>query len=368
MRITMIVPEFNLSGGIRVLATYAERLQRRGHQVVALAAPEPPPTWRACIRSFLKGKGWPSSKPPAASHFDGIDVKHYLLDHAGPLSDGDVPDADIVLASWWENVVWLPAFSLSKGARVHFVQGYDALGGPVEQVDAVYRLPLAKIAVSNWLRDLLQSKFQQTPVAIIPNGVDERRFFAPPRGKQDRPTVGMVYNHLAIKGADVALKAYELAVRDLPDLKLVAIGEMPVTRELPLPKGAEFLFRVRDQELRATYSRCDAWLFPSRQEGFGLPILEAMACRTPVIAAPAGAAPELLSGGGGILVPGDDARAMAQAILQVCTASDTQWRGWSDAALATAAAHGWDQSTTRLEQAFQQILQQRSTQASRSCR
>ena len=52
MRITMVLPAFNLSGGIRVLATYAERLQRRGHRVLAVAFPEQPPTLWQSLRSL----------------------------------------------------------------------------------------------------------------------------------------------------------------------------------------------------------------------------------------------------------------------------------------------------------------------------
>ena len=60
------------------------------------------------------------------------------------------------------------------------------------------------------------------------------------------------------------------------------------------------------------------WLFGAREEGFELPILEAMACRTPVLGTPAGAALELLVDGAGILVPREDPDAMARAIVEVC--------------------------------------------------
>jgi glycosyltransferase involved in cell wall biosynthesis len=109
--------------------------------------------------------------------------------------------------------------------------------------------------------------------------------------------------------------------------------------------------------LRDIYARCDAWLFGSRMEGFGLPILEAMACRTPVIATPAGAAPELLSGGGGVLVPAEDPRAMARAILRVCSLSPLRWRRLSDAALTTAASYSWEGAAERFEKALEHALQ-----------
>ena len=72
---------------------------------------------------------------------------------------------------------------------------------------------------------------------------------------------------------------------------------------VPLPPGSMFVRQPAQDMIRDIYGQCDVWLFSSRSEGFGLPLLESMACRTPVIATPAGAAPELCAGGGGITVP-----------------------------------------------------------------
>jgi glycosyltransferase involved in cell wall biosynthesis len=357
MRITLVLPGFNLSGGIRVLAIYAERLHRRGHQLHAVAPRDIPPTFLQSVKSYLRGRGWPPRIVREPSHFDGLPFEQRLLPHSGPITDRDVPDADVILATWWETVPWVAKLSDNKGAKVHFVQHYETYGGTVEEVDAAYSLPVPKIVVSNWLRDLLDAKFHQKPVAMILNCVDSDQFYAPARGKQAQPTVGMLYHTLPIKGCDISLKAYDRAVQALPGLKLVAIGEMQVAPDLPLPRGAEFIHRARDQKLRETYGRCDAWLFASRLEGFGLPLLEAMACRTPVIATPAGAAPELLSQGGGILVPQEDAEAMGQAIVKVCTLPDAEWRAMSDKALATATAQTWDDATDLLEQTLQEIVQ-----------
>ena len=108
-----------------------------------------------------------------------------------------------------------------------------------------------------------------------------------------------------------------------------------------------------DNKLKDIYAACDAWLFPPRKEGYGLPILEAMACRTPVIATPAGAAPELLSArGGGMLVPHEDPPAMAEAIVKICSLADNDWRRLSDAAYATVTGYSWDDATDRFEAAL----------------
>src|SRR5262249_39465262 len=118
-----------------------------------------------------------------------------------------------------------------------------------------------------------------------------------------------------------------------------------------------FVTEARDQTLRDAYAGCDAWLSGTREEGFGLPILEAMACRTPVIATPAGAAPELLAKGGGLLVPHEDPAAMAQAIVQICSLPEPEWKALSDAALATATGYTWDDATDLFEKALQTAVE-----------
>jgi glycosyltransferase involved in cell wall biosynthesis len=91
-------------------------------------------------------------------------------------------------------------------------------------------------------------------------------------------------------------------------------------------------------------------------EGFGLPILEAMACRTPVIATPAGAAPELLKNGGGILLVNHDPDPMAHAIQTLCTLGVDQWQHISEQAYQIACHCSWEDATQRFEAALYSAL------------
>jgi glycosyltransferase involved in cell wall biosynthesis len=94
------------------------------------------------------------------------------------------------------------------------------------------------------------------------------------------------------------------------------------------------------------------WLLASRSEGFGLPILEAMACRTPVIATPTGAAPELISPGGGAIVPMDDPAAMAKQIERIVRLPEDQWRAMSEIAHQTATRYTWEDAANLFEAAL----------------
>jgi len=355
MRITWVLPPLDMTGGNRVVSIYADRLKRRGHQVVAVSVAPGRPSFRGIVRSIVKERRWPATAGPQPSHFDSLDVEVRRLAHAGPVTDGDVPDADVVIATWWETAEWVTALAPAKGAKVHFVQDHEVWAGQRDRVDAVYRLPLARIVISGWLRDMLRKEYQQEAIALIGNSVDTVRFDAPPRGKQAVPTVGLVYVTKHNKGTDIALKAFALAAERVPGLRLAAMGNERVADTLPLPPGSDFTFQARDNAARDLYARCDAWLFPTRWEGYGLPILEAMACRTPVIGAPAGAAPELIAKGGGILVAPEDPQAMADAIVRVCTMPDAEWRALSEAARATATGFTWDDATTQFEETLRKV-------------
>lgn len=355
MRVTFVLPAVDMSGGVRVVSIYAERLRQRGHQVAAVSTLPTPPTLREIAGSVLRGRGWPRAPKSGPSHFDGLAVAHRRLNHAGPVTDKDVPDADVVVATWWETARWIHELSPAKGAKVHFVQDYEFWGGTPEELEATYRLPNAKIVIVGWLRDMMDKKFNQSPLALVPNSVDTDKFHAPPRGKQPTPTVGMTYALKQNKGCDISLQAYERALKHVPSLHLVSMGNDRISDRLPLPKNAEFTFQARDHKLREIYARCDAWLFGTRQEGFGLPILEAMACRTPVIGTPGGAAPDILAKGGGILVPAENPPAMAEAIVKVCAMTEEEWRKLSDSALAVATGYTWEDATDLFEKALEQV-------------
>lgn len=78
MRVTFVIPGVSLSGGIRVVAIYAERLKRRGHDVFIVSAPKVPRLGQRC-KHLLRGSGWPGRWKPASSHFDGVDVKVHVI-------------------------------------------------------------------------------------------------------------------------------------------------------------------------------------------------------------------------------------------------------------------------------------------------
>jgi len=353
MKVTFVLPTLCLTGGIRVVSILAERLTKLGHSVFVISIPHPQPSMGQQVQSLLRGRGWifPYEKEP--SFFDSLAVEHKITDRYGPIEDKDVPDADVVVATWWETAEWVAKLSPSKGAKAYFIQHHEVFDYlPQDRVEATWRLPLHKITISQWLVDLAETKYGDSQVSLAPPSVDTKQFYAAPRNKQSVPTVGIMYSTIYWKGTDIALKAFSLAAAKIPNLRLVAFGTGAPSSELPLPANTEYVIQPDQDKIKDYYSKCDAWLLPSRSEGFGLPIIEAMACRTPVISTPAGAAPEILSGGTGILVRQEDPEEMAKAIESICQLPNSKWQALSEAAYAKVNNYTWEDATAYFEAAL----------------
>ena len=353
MRMTFVLAAADLSGGNRVISIYADRLVRRGHKVTIISRPRRRATLKDKTLAWLRGYPIPVNRKHWPSHFDGMaSIEYRQIEKYRPIVADDLPDSDVVIATWWETAEWVAALPPAKGKKAYFIQHYEAhQDQDPARVDATWRLPLHKIIIARWLVEIAD-KLGDKNISLVPNAVDLQQFNAPPRGKQPTPTVGVMYSVVPFKGCEVSLAAVELARKNLPELKLVSFGNRNPMQHLLLPPGTDFTMQPAQDRIRDIYSRCDAWLVGSRSEGFGLPILEAMACRTPVIATPTGAAPELVASGGGVLTPIDDPRSMAREIERIVQLPDQQWRAMSDAAYATASTYSWDDATTLFEAAL----------------
>jgi len=191
-------------------------------------------------------------------------------------------------------------------------------------------------------RDLIE--LYRTPAAkivVTPNGVDP---VFTPGGRPD----GYLLFVGAIQRRKNPLAAVD-AAREL-GLRLVVAGpekEPSLARELER-RGAELVGYVEKPALADLYRRAACLVLPSRYEGFGLPVLEAMACGTPVVAADE---PALREVGGDAAVYADDGR-FADAIRRTLSDRDARVR----AGFGRVQLFSWEESARRAVAAYHEAI------------
>jgi glycosyltransferase involved in cell wall biosynthesis len=127
--------------------------------------------------------------------------------------------------------------------------------------------------------------------------------------------------------------------------------------QLGLESRVKFTGFVDDADLPALYSAACVFAYPSLYEGFGLPVLEAMACGAPVIGSKVSSIPEVV-GEAGLLVNPFDVDAIAAAIiglLKDASARDAYMR----AGLERAALFTWDAAARQLLAVYDSLSPQR---------
>lgn len=194
------------------------------------------------------------------------------------------------------------------------------LSGMIGELEKTMLRRAARIsATSQSSREAAERISPSTPVEMVSAGVPEELFQI-----QRRPENFLLYfGRLDIfhKGIDTLLEAIALLAKRRPSIELRIAGRgssapriSAMITELGIEKNVKLLGAVSDAERNELLATAAIQLMPSRFEGFGLAAAEAMAAGVPLIAASVGSLPEVVDAPrGGLLVPAEDAEALAAA-------------------------------------------------------
>lgn len=347
-----------MGGGTKVLHIYADMLTRLGHDVLVVSVPESKPTIYEQVKHLLKHFRFKKDDNPTLSFFDDSIAKHKIIDQYRPIEDDDVPDADIIIATWWETAEWLNKLHSSKGKKIYFVQGHETFNYlPIERVKKTYNFPMQKIVVSQWLANIMKTEYFDSTSIVVPNSINKSQYFSTGRVRSSVPTIGFLYSNSYVKGVDVTLKAIKLIKREIPDLKVISFGSHRPETFPEWDSSIEFYQLPEQSFIREIYCQCDIWLTASVSEGFNLTAMEAMACGTPVISTKTGWPAEAIrSYENGVLIEINDISSLASSAVELLTMEEVRWLDLSKAAEMTANQGSWDASVSKFEQSLIALL------------
>ncbi len=339
MKINFILPEMNLSGGMRVIAIYAKMLVDDGHSVFIISQPKKVHGRLAKLKTY--GMADRGKKELKVNYFKELGLNYEVLDRPRDVRPSDLPDADITIATWWETAIPVAELPVSKGAKVYFMQDYGAPGQELEKLIPTFRLPLFIITISPWLQDLIYMCVNR-PSHLALNGVDSDKFKFVKRKKNQVPTVGFCYRRSHLKGSDIMIEAARQIKIKHPEVRVVGFGPAAPSESIDVIDEGEFDWMIPEDKVSEFYSSCDVWMFGTRREGFGLPILEAMSCGTPVVATPAGASESILKKGGGALVEPESFEQMANECNSILEMTNSEWENLSKESSNIASTYTWE--------------------------
>jgi len=223
----------------------------------------------------------------------------------------------------------------------------------------VYRRATTVVTLSAAFKRILVERYGVLPwrIRVIPPGVDLQRFHPGDRAAARRrlgvpargPLVACVRRLESRMGIDILVEAWSKVQRDVPGSHLVIVGDGPERRRLEalvarhgLRSTVTFAGRVDEPTLVACHQAADLTVVPSTAlEGFGLVVLESLACGTPVVVSDVGGLPEAVRGlDPTVIVPAGDARRLAEALGRCLTDDDSTPSRVR--CRAHAEAHGWD--------------------------
>lgn len=217
----------------------------------------------------------------------------------------------------------------------------------VAYADAVRRSD-AIVTISDYSKDAIMRRYGCDPSRVkrIYSGVDHARFR--PAAVSRQPFLFYPANAWAHKNHARLFAAFEMLREQRPDLELVLTGTGHDT--LLLPPGVRSLGRVSIDDVARLYQTAALLVFPSLYEGFGLPVLEAMASACPVAASRTTSIPEV-AGDTAVLFEPTDVRAMADAILAALSPSEAR----IEAARARAQEFSWAKTASQYDDVYSDV-------------
>ena len=305
------------------------------------------------LRSDLPGRGDSRLRRRLWSPTFAARTFLHLLLRAGPVDLVHVHGAtDALYAAW--------AFGRLRRVPVLFEMTLMGVDDPLSMQsskhcfagtrDAIYRRFPGYVAMSPALAQAYrEAGMPEDRLRMIPQGVDVERY-RPAADRavlrrelsvaEDEPVLVFLGSLVERKGIDVLLAAWERIHRERPAARLWLVGrdrfaDDPAAESFlerclgtlsPAARARVERFGVRGDAERFLQA-ADAFLFPSRREGFGTAIIEAMACGVPCVASNVGGSRAILSGDdAGLLFEAGDAAGLAARLEQVLTQPETARR------------------------------------------
>ena len=335
-RVTFVLPATGNSGGVRVTVAMANGLIKSGFNVRVISLD----AGRISLESIKQTVRQRVNLLPRGNEVDWIHQFTGRFEQVRSINRVDFFPDEFVIAVGSMTVDVVHRL-LAPVRKVRYCHGFT--GGDPELMRHAWGLPMTTIAVAPGLVRKLEELSGEPVAAVVPNGMDGNEYY--PEETGPRLGVGVVLRHHPNKSYDDAIRVIERLKTSRPDLPIYAFGPGRA------PTGNLMVDYTRLPTItsaRQIYSRTLVWFLTSRYEGFGLPILEAMACGSCVVTSDHDGCEGLVDDGkNGFVVPHGDINAFQARIFELLDDQALRSR-FVDAGQRTARHFTWDHAVNQM--------------------
>ena len=205
------------------------------------------------------------------------------------------------------------------------------------------------ISVSPGMVPELEKYSGSSVIGVVPNGINTSEYFVQPT---TRDGIGLIFRDTAYKGPEVAKKIIKDARLRFPDLAWHMFGTSRRPRDFKPDEYCQFPSITKARDI---YNSCKIWLVTSRDEGFCLPILEAMACGCAVITSDHLVASDLIENGvNGFIVPYGDTEAYIRKI-EFLLRNESKRQELVKQGFETVQKFTWERAVAKMEAVLEML-------------
>jgi glycosyltransferase involved in cell wall biosynthesis len=297
MKVVIPMSSVQTGGGSKILAEIANALVERGHPTEVVV-----PKWS------------PIDYPLTCK-----------VTRVQEITKDNIPYGDIVLANFYRG--FQQAYEAWPKQCVRLCQGFEPLWVEDKNLAlSTYKAEVPIISVSHWLDEQINKHIGKRSEAVVQLGVDRNVFRPLPNQNSNRKNRPKVILYIArdpkrgykLKGYEDFVQSLEYFKRQYRDPYVVHM--ICTENVLPLNEPHRTFRPTNDLEMANLYREADAFVSSSWVEGFGLPPLEAMACKTPVVTTNSGGIADFCKHlFNAYIVPPKNPKALAAGMTEILT-------------------------------------------------
>lgn len=359
MKIGIVLPGADGTGGIKVLYEYGKRLEKRGHDVIFYS-----PIIFYNLKRANKIKNYVRCLYVTIKNVidklffkleSTIEEKYGVHLRMVPyISDRYLRENNVIIASAWMTAFDVSKLDMSKGKKAYFVQGFE-IWDNAELGRQSYGLPLKKIVIADWIKErIIQENLSlDDNIPIVYNGIDTNVFHNQNKDYSHKKIrCLMLYHTLEKKGVVNGIRAFKIA-RNIckHELEMTMFG----IQNAVLDEDMKYYRNPTIEQLVELYCNSDIFIFPSLEEGWGLTPIEAMACKCAVVGTRTGCMMTIGEHGQNVLLsnPGD-VMEMAKQIVQLAENEELRMK-ISEKGYLTVKELDWENSVSKMEKILQDL-------------